>query len=209
MGEIDGNAIYFDTKQNQPLKARKSMLLDSEKTKNNARYIIYIILILLMIGGTVDLFMSSSGFYGEYTMTTLLKLSLMWFFEFICCVVFVHRILYRNVKHAIPASKKEFGLAIRNNNIWNMFSNKKVTTLKKIFAWILTGTILFTNIGFIYILDRVNQDGHLLGYMIGNEIFMLSLFGFLLFILYYLIWENNLIRWFGVVDKYQKRKLGE
>lgn len=48
IGENDGNAIYFDTKRNIPLKSPKSKLLNTEKTKNNSKHII-ILLTLLFI----------------------------------------------------------------------------------------------------------------------------------------------------------------
>jgi hypothetical protein len=207
IGEVAGDAIYFDTKQKQPLKAKKSKLLSNQKSKNSSRYIIYILLTLFMLGSIFNLLGNINDFYGVYTVGTLLRLCTIWFLEFVCLTFFTHRILYRNLKDAELASKHELGQAIRSNNIWNIFSDKKVTISKKIIAWIVTLAIAFASIGFIYVLYKINEDGYLLGHAIGNEIFALLFYGFLLFILYYIIWENNLIRWLDIVGKYQKRKL--
>ncbi|EUJ43454.1 hypothetical protein PRIP_13039 [Listeria riparia FSL S10-1204] len=79
--------------------------------------------------------------------------------------------------------------------------------MKKIFAWALTLVVGCATIGFIIGLCLANQQGYFIGAPIGSEIIVLSLFGVLPFLTVFLIWDNNLIRWFNIVGKYQNKKL--
>lgn len=74
---------------------------------------------------------------------------------------------------------------------------------KKVNAWVVTLLILVINIGYIFILiDLLGQQ------IVGSELFKIALIGgFIPFSMILLIWENNLIRWFNVVEKYQKGKI--
>ncbi|MBC6310736.1 hypothetical protein HCJ66_14440 [Listeria sp. FSL L7-1582] len=207
IGEADGYIIYFDTKKKYLLKSKKSRWLNNEKTRNNSKYIIFVLATLLLISSLVAFFAKDQLFSGKYTSGILIVLSIIWTFEFLFLTIVTHRVLYRNVKKAEPATKRELGKAIRNNNIWNMFNNKKVTFMKKVFAWILTLVVVCATIGFIISLYLANEQGYFIGFPVGSEIIALSLFGVLPFLTVFLIWENNLIRWFAVVGKYQNKKL--
>lgn len=119
----------------------------------------------------------------------------------------INNALYKNVKTAIPATKKEFSGAIRSNNIWNIFNNKKVTVWKKITAWLLTLLFFLCTIAIIPVTYLINEQGNLIGQPIGSEIIVIILAGILPFCLILFLWENNIIRWLNVVDKYQKKNL--
>lgn len=67
-------------------------------------------------------------------------------------IVLIHQALYKNVKKLELATKEEFGLAVRNNNFWKNFCNKKVTTNKKIVAWFVTLLMIFLSIASILFL---------------------------------------------------------
>ncbi|WP_167630349.1 hypothetical protein [Listeria valentina] len=209
IGETAGYTVYFDRKRKQILKSKKSQWLSNKKTRNNSKVII-LILIAIILGGSVLTFFGKDQFFtGEYTIGMLFFLILFWIFEFSFLATLTHRILYKDIKNAEKATKKEFRNAVQNNNIWNIFNNKKVTITKKIFAWILTLLFLSMTMGFFFILFKINEQGSFLGSPIGSELIPLSLFGILPYIAFYLVWQNNLIGWFNVVGSYQKRKLEE
>lgn len=84
---------------------------------------------------------------------------------------------------------------------------KRLLSLRKFLHGYLLFLFLGTTIGFFYLLFRINQQGLFLGSPIGSELIPLSLFGVLPYIVFYLIWQNNLISWFNIVENYQKRKL--
>ena len=203
IGENEGNAIYFDTKRNIPLKSSKSKLLNTEKTKNNSKYIIVLLTLLFLFRETIYNFLSGVSFQGEYTYKTVIFLVILSALECFILTMFVHRALYKNMNLTELATEKEFDEAIKSNNIWNMFGNKEVTVGKKVNAWVITLLILVINIGYIFILiDLLGQQ------IIVSEFFKMALIGgFIPFFMILLIWENNLIRWFNVVEKYQKGKV--
>ncbi|MCX0355729.1 hypothetical protein LI064_14515 [Clostridium perfringens] len=203
IGENEGNAIYFDTKRNIPLKSSKSKLLNTEKTKNNSKYIIVLLTLLFLFRETIYNLLSGVSFQGEYTYKTVIFLVILSALECFILTMFVHRALYKNMNLTELATEKEFDEAIKSNNIWNMFGNKEVTVGKKVNAWVITLLILVINIGYIFILiDLLGQQ------IIVSEFFKMALIGgFIPFFMILLIWENNLIRWFNVVEKYQKGKV--
>lgn len=207
IGETAGYTVYFDRKRKQILKSKKSQWLSNKKTRNNSKVIILTLVAIILCGSVLTFFGKDQFFMGEYTIGILFFLILFWMFEFFFLATLTHRILYKDIKKAEKATKKEFRNAVQNNNIWNIFNNKKVTISKKIFAWVLTFLFLGTTIGFFYLLFRINQQGLFLGSPIGSELIPLSLFGVLPYIVFYLIWQNNLISWFNIVENYQKRKL--
>ncbi|EUJ18932.1 hypothetical protein MAQA_07528 [Listeria aquatica FSL S10-1188] len=94
-----------------------------------------------------NIFWERSVFYGRiYDWHIVFFLILFWMFEFFFLATLTHRILYKDIKKSRESNKKkEFRNAVQNNNIWNIFNNKKVTISKKIFAWVLTFFIFRNN----------------------------------------------------------------
>lgn len=138
IGEVNGCTIYFDTKNNLPLKAEKSKLLNTEKSKNNLKYLIPLIFSIGLIGKVLY------DFFNKYLSSSenILKIAIFSIISgiFLCLFLtfLINYILYKNVKYVQPATKQEFGQAIMSNNIWTNFKDKKVTTRKKVVAWFLT-----------------------------------------------------------------------
>lgn len=205
IGDYAGKTIYFDTEKNIPLKATSSHMLNSEKTKNNNKFVIVLIFLFSIVSCVFALFNINRIFSGVYTWDTYLFLIVLWAIEFLTCSFILNQAMYKNVKNVELATKTELGNAIRRNNIWNSFGDKKVTFFKKAFWWILTLVVISMN-SLFYIL--FSSDGTLLGHPIAGEIGGISLFGFIPFFSYLLLYENNIIRWFKVVEKYQNRKIG-
>ncbi|EKJ3581577.1 hypothetical protein PIG00_002505, partial [Enterococcus faecalis] len=190
IGEYNGEIIYFDSKNNTILKANKSKYLNTDKTKYSAKYIYLILIFLIISGSGIGFFIGTNQTFHVYTVQTLVLLAIVWTVEFLLLTTFIHRVLYKNVKECQSATRKEFRQAVQGNNIWNMFSDKKVTIGKKVIAWTMTLVVLLCSISFFYILYMINKEGNLLGTKIGSEIIALSFLGFLPSISFIMIWEN-------------------
>ncbi|MBO0466069.1 hypothetical protein JZO73_00805 [Enterococcus plantarum] len=205
MGEVNGETIYFDVKKKIPMKSPNSQYIDSKKTKKNNWWSSIILISLFIIISSISFFTKTSFLSGRYTYVTLTLIVIMWIFEVFLLTKLINNTLYKNVRSAVPATKKELGYAIKENNIWNIFNNKKVTIWKKLTAWLLTIVVVVCTVAIIPVAYFVNQNRELIGHQIGSEIIVISLMGILPFSSILLVWDNNLIRWLNVVEKYQKR----
>lgn len=204
IGEVNGYAIYFDTENNIPLKSKKSKLLDTEKSRSQLIYIVPLMLTFSFICKIVYYF-----FQYSYLIKHILKIALLSTFLGALgggiLIVLIHRALYKNVKKLELATKEEFGLAVRNNNFWKNFCNKKVTTNKKIVAWFVTLLMIFLSIASIlFLLEGITLKKQI---DVSTAVTIGLAAGSFPFVVILLVWENNMIRWLNVVEKYQKRKL--
>lgn len=206
MGEVNGETIYFDVKKKIPMKSPNSQYIDSKKTEKNYWWISIILISLFIIISSLSIYTKTSVLSARYNYVTLIVILIIWIFEVFFLTKLINNALYKNVRSAVPATKKELGYAIKENNIWSIFNNKKVTIWKKLTAWILTIVVVMCTIAIIPVAYFVNQNGELIGHQIGSEIIVISLTGILPFSSILLIWENNLIRWLNVVEKYQKKE---
>lgn len=211
IGEYADNVIYFDTKNNQALAASKSKLLDTKKANQTNKFIPFLITILMftsLLGGV-------SITSGHYTTLTSCSILCMWLVEVVTITLLVERGLYKNVGSAELTSKEYFRKAIYSNLFWNNFENKKITPGKKIWAWGIIFILLLCFLGeillsILWLSGSVKVKGDLYGILgapIGSEILLLSFFGFIPAILIIFIYQNNPVRFFNVVEKYQKRKI--
>ncbi len=208
IGEADGNAIYFDTKKQIPLKAPKSKMLNTKKNNNSSRNIIIILGIILLLGSLGSIITIRPNILsGKYTIDTFILLVLLWGIEFLFLSFLVYRALYKNQNKLSFANSKEFGYAIRNNNYWNIFSNKKVTFWKKAGMFLLTVAFIGLTISIVPIAYAINEQSQFLGKAIGSEIIGISFLGIMPFVCVLFLWINNPVRWLNVVEKYQKRKI--
>lgn len=207
MGEVNGETIYFDVKKKISMKSPNSQYIDSKKTKKNYWWSSIILISIFIIIGSISFFTKTSFLSARYTHVNLTLILILWIFEVFFLTKLINKGLYKNVKSAIPATKKELWYAIKENNIWNVFNNNKVTIWKKLTAWILTIVVVLCTIAIIPVAYLVNQNGELIGHQIGSEIIVISLIGILPFSSILLVWENNLIQWLNVVEKYQKKEL--
>lgn len=201
MGECGEGAVYFDTVKQMALVAPKSQLLNTYVTGKTNRFI-PVLIILFIFGGTG--FMFANPFGGYYSKETLVFLMIIWLMEFLGLICLLERVLYKNLKDAVPTSRENFRHAVYGNLFWNNFSEKRVTRGKKIWAWVLT-LIMFLCAFSPLLMIKMGQT--MLGRVIGNEIIMVSLVGIMPAIAFIMIWQNNIIRWMNVVEKYQKRQI--
>ena len=202
IGEVDGCTIYFDTKNNLPLKAEKSKFLNTEKSKNDLKYLVPLFFGIVLIGKVIYNFFNKYLSSSENISITAIFSIISGIFICLFLTFLINYILYKNVKYVQPATKHEFRQAIISNNIWNNFKDKKVTNGKKVVAWILTLLFVILSIADIVLFLKAIE--------FENKIEIIKyglLGGFGTFIVFLLIFINNPIRWLNVVEKYQKRKL--
>lgn len=207
IGEAEGNTVYYDYENNIPVSVKKSKLLNNYKTKKNWKYIGFILGMIFLVRGIGFLVPEISFFNNRYTISTIIFLALLWVIECSFFSVITYQVLYKNVNLAQPTNKKILSKAINNNNLWNIFSTKKVTVSKKIGMAILIIVIILLTIGIFPMLYMINVQEGLLGNSIGGEIIPLSLLGFLPYTSILLVWINNPLRWLNIVEKYQKKKI--
>lgn len=201
MGKCGEGAVYFDTEQQCPLLAQKSKLLNTEGARRTNRLIVPII-VSASLGGSSLIFANSFG--GYYSESTLIFLIAVWLMECFGLIWLVERALYKNVKEAIPTTRENFRRAVYSNLFWNNFSDKKVTIGKKVWAWIMTGTMLLLSFSPLLI---IKVGFNMLSNAIGSEIIGISFIGIMSAIAFIMIWQNNPIRWLNIVEKYQKRQI--
>ncbi|WP_242327070.1 MULTISPECIES: hypothetical protein [Lactococcus] len=206
IGEAEENAIYYDYDNNVPLSVKKSKLLNTYKTRKSWKYIGFILGTIFLIRGIGFLVPEVSFFNNRYTISTIIFLALLWVIECSFFSVITYQALYKNVNLAQPTNKKMLSKAINSNNLWNIFSTKKVTVSKKIGMAILIIAIVLLTIGIFPMLYMINVQGGLLGNNIGGEIIPLSLLGFLPYTSILLIWINNPLRWLNIVEKENNRR---
>ena len=204
IGEANGQAVYFDTKNKLALAAPKSSLLDTKRSQKHWKYIIVLLIILFALRLIHYLVPLTNPFTTKYTLATLIYLFLIWSIEIIGFPFLIERALYKNVKTALPTNKQVFRTAIYSNLFWNNFSDKKVSKKKKCWAWCFT--LIMTVVSLTA--PAVGAIAFkMLGKNIGSEMVMISFLGLLPAVTILLIWQNNIIRWLTVVEYYQNRKI--
>lgn len=198
IGESGRNTIYFDTDRNMALKAEKSKLIDTKKAKYDIKNIaLFVILSRILSRFFLEKYFLTNNVYNGISISLILGI-----LGCLVMITLVHGALYRNVKSALPATKEELEEAIEGNNIWNMFNDKKVTSDKKLKAWFITIFVISLNFACLFLLNGAIEDGN------AFNIILYSLFEVVLvFFTILLVWENNIIRWLNVVEKYQKRNI--
>jgi hypothetical protein len=212
IGQSSDNVIYFDIKNKTILKAQKNSLLDMEKTKNNTKNIVIILVTIPVVLSIVTGIVQISLGKMYYSHAVLILLAILWIIEATFLTYILEKALYGPIKHKSleeiqKGTKEEFRQASRGNNLWNIFGDKKVTHGKKVIMWILVISISTLTISILPMIYAINKEGQLLGHQVGSEIILLSMLGVMPFICILLIFINNPIRWLVIVEKYQKRKL--
>ena len=207
IGESEGQAIYVHVDEpRNPLAAPKSKLLNTDVACGNRKHIILSICTLLAVSSIMQLFPETRFFTGVYSYGTLIYFLLTWLLEAILLLVIVERALYKNIALAQPTSKENFRRAVNSNPFWNNFSDKKVTLGKKLFAWVFTVFMAVMGLaGPISILSMLVLK--MMGTPIGSELFPLSLMGILPAVAALLLWQNNMIRWLKVVERYRNSRV--
>ena len=115
--------------------------------------------------------------------------------------------LYKEVKQVRGATKQQFEKAVYSNLIWDNFSDKKAT-FAKMLAFIIVMLLVFMTTIVIFaavipgIIDSFNKQE-----TFDIQIFFSLLAGLFPAVSYLLLFQNNPIRWFLAVRKYEQGKV--
>lgn len=205
MGDDGSNTLYYDTVRHLPLKSGKSELLDNKGSSNNGFLAMGLAGLFTLIGFIISkLQLRLPILEQELPFMHLLGVGLSLFVA-VGFIVLMEKVLYRDMKHLELASMAEFDKAIYESSLWSKFRNKKATWFK--FLLFLVTQIVVVLIAILIIVawffpDTINGRITNLG-----DVGLASLGGLFPGVGLYLIWQNNISRWFLIVMKYQKGTL--
>ncbi len=205
MGQSGNDTVYFDTKENTPLKAPKHKFLDVEKAAYQSIFIVPGMFILMFLNRYFlnDL---STDILFSYGSIAILIFSSVLFAVFL--TILIERVLYKNVKVSKPATNDELKRAIYGNGFWVLHHKQRVGFKLKFLMIMVDIIVAFAFLGYIrWIYRLLNQEDLFYCNMMFEDIMMFFLCGMMGFALVLLLWINNLVRWLNVVEKYQKRKV--
>lgn len=206
IGQSGDKAVYYNTRTKEALLADKSALLNTEGARRSNRGIaplIAIFSLLGLLGGFISIPIFSGLRYNSAMVPVFILCLSFILFGFIWMMEVA---LYKEVKHVRRATKQEFAKAVDSNLFWENFSNKKATFGKMIIFLIIQLVILFlTLIGIATIPNIANS--FIKQEKFDIQILFSLLIGLIPGLLYLLLFQNNPIRWFLAVRKYEQGKV--
>ena len=206
IGQSGDKAVYYNTRTREALVADKSVLLNTEGARKTNKAIIPLMLVFIflgLIGGMVAIPAFSGFRYSSWMVPPYITA------QFFVCFGFIWMMevaLYKEVKRARGATKQEFKEAVYSNLFWENFSEKKATFGKMIIFLIIQLVILFlTLIGIATVPNIANS--FIKQEKFDIQILFSLLIGLIPGLLYLLLFQNNPIRWFLAVRKYEHGKV--
>ena len=206
IGQSGDEAVYYNTRTKEALVADKSALLNTEGARKSNRAIIPLMLVFIFLGllGGMVAIPAFSGFrYSSWMVPPYIVA------QFIVCFGFIWMMevaLYKEVKRVRGATKQEFAKAVDSNLFWENFSKKKATFGKMIVFLIIQLLIIFLAfIGIATIPNIVNSFTRQENF--DAQILFSLLIGLFPALLYLFLFQNNPIRWFLAVRKYEQGKV--
>lgn len=218
IGQTKGNTVYLNTETNQILKKKSNSILKMKRSRYTTIGIFAIspflgllafILEKIIVTGTVI-----------YTKPILVCLALIWIIENIGLIFLLEIVLYgKKSNHLVPASTSEFGQAYRSNIIFNNPKGGKITIKNKILTTIATVLVvacsivqlifMILSISPIFsnrIVNFLPKELILLYKQVDFKVLLqLILLGFIPFVGYLVLFQNNPLRWLLAVEKYKKK----
>lgn len=206
IGQSGDKAVYYNTRTKEALVADKSALLNTEGARRSNRGIaplIAIFSLLGLLGGFVAIPIFSGLRYNSGMVPIFILCLSFILFGFIWMI---EEALYKEVKQVQGASSQQFEKAVYSNLLWENFSKKKATFGKMIVFLIIQLVILFIAfIGIATILNIINS--FINQEKFDAQILFSLLIGLFPALLYLFLFQNNPIRWFLAVRKYEQGKV--
>ena len=187
--------------------ASKSALLNTEGARKSNRAIIplmFAFVFLGIVGGLVAIPAFSGFLYNSWIVPPYIVA------QFFVCFGFIwmmEEALYKEVKQVQGASSQQFAKAVDSNLFWENFSEKKAT-FGKMLAFMIVMLLVFMTTIVIFaatipsIIDSFNKQE-----TFDIQIFFSLLAGLFPAVSYLLLFQNNPIRWFLAVRKYEQGKV--
>lgn len=207
IGQSGDKAVYYNTRTREALVADKSALLNTEGARKSNRAIIplmFAFVFLGIIGGLVAIPTFSGFRYSSWMVPPYIVA------QFFVCFGFIwmmEEALYKEVKQVQGASSQQFAKAVYSNLLWENFSKKKAT-FGKMFIFMIVMLLVFMTTIVIFvatipsIIDSFNKQE-----TFDIQIFFSLLAGLFPAVTYLLLFQNNPIRWFLAVRKYEQGKV--
>lgn len=207
IGQSGDKAVYYNTRTREALVADKSVLLNTEGSRKSNRAIIplmFAFVFLGIIGGLVAIPTFSGFRYSSWMVPPYIVA------QFFVCFGFIwmmEEALYKEVKQVQGASSQQFAKAVYSNLLWENFSKKKAT-FGKMFIFMIVMLLVFMTTIVIFvatipsIIDSFNKQE-----TFDIQIFFSLLAGLFPAVTYLLLFQNNPIRWFLAVRKYEQGKV--
>ncbi|ORO74646.1 hypothetical protein [Streptococcus oralis] len=207
IGQSGDKAVYYNTRTKEALVANKSALLNTEGARKSNRAIIplmFAIVFFGIIGGLVAIPAFSGFRYSSWMVPPYIVA------QFFVCFGFIwmmEEALYKEVKQVQGASSQQFAKAVDSNLFWDNFSDKKAT-FGKMLAFMIVMLLVFMTTIVIFvatipsIIDSFNKQE-----TFDIQIFFSLLAGLFPAVSYLLLFQNNPIRWFLAVRKYEQGKV--
>ena len=207
IGQSGDEAVYYNTRTREALVASKSALLNTEGARKTNKAIIplrFVFIFLGLIGGMVAIPAFSGFRYSSWMVPPYIVAQFFGCFGFIWMM---EEALYKEVEKVQGASSQQFAKAVDSNLIWENFSKKKAT-FGKIFIFMIVMLLVFMTTIVIFtaaipgIIDSFNKQE-----TFDIQIFFSLLAGLFPAVTYLLLFQNNPIRWFLAVRKYEQGKV--
>ena len=207
IGQSGNKAVYYNTRTKQALVADKSVLLNTEGARKTNKAIIplmFAFVFLGIVGGLVAIPAFSGFRYNSWMFPPYIVA------QFFVCFGFIwmmEEALYKEVKQVQGASSQQFAKAVDSNLFWDNFSDKKAT-FGKMLAFMIVMLLVFMTTIVIFvatipsIIDSFNKQE-----TFDIQIFFSLLAGLFPAVSYLLLFQNNPIRWFLAVRKYEQGKV--
>ena len=207
IGQSGDKAVYYNTRTKEALVADKSVLLNTEGARKSNRAIIplmFAFVFLGIIGGLVAIPAFSGFRYSSWMVPPYIVA------QFFVCFGFIwmmEEALYKEVKQVQGASSQQFAKAVDSNLFWDNFSDKKAT-FGKMLAFMIVMLLVFMTTIVIFvatipsIIDSFNKQE-----TFDIQIFFSLLVALFPALLYLFLFQNNPIRWFLAVRKYEQGKV--
>ena len=207
IGQSGDEAVYYNTRTREALVASKSALLNTEGARKSNRAIVplmFAFVFLGIVGGLVAIPAFSGFRYSSWMVPPYIVA------QFFVCFGFIwmmEEALYKEVKQVQGASPQQFAKAVDSNLFWDNFSDKKAT-FGKMLAFMIVMLLVFMTTIVIFAaaipgtIDSFNKQE-----AFDIQIFFSPLAGLFPALLYLFLFQNNPIRWFLAVRKYEQGKV--
>lgn len=207
IGQSGDKAVYYNTRTKEALVADKSVLLNTEgarKTNNAIIPLMFAFVFLGIIGGLVAIPAFSGFQYSSWMVPPYIVA------QFFVCFGFIwmmEEALYKEVKQVQGASSQQFEKAVYSNLLWENFSEKKATFAKMLAFMIVMLLVFMTTIVIFAAAIPGTIDSFNKQEAFDIQIFFSPLAGLFPALLYLFLFQNNPIRWFLAVRKYEQGKV--
>ena len=207
IGQSGDKAVYYNTRTKEALVADKSALLNTEGARKSNRAIIplmFAFVFLGIVGGLVAIPAFSGFRYNSWMVPPYIVA------QFFVCFGFIwmmEEALYKEVKQVQGASSQQFAKAVYSNLLWENFSKKKATFAKMLAFMIVMLLVFMTTIVIFAAAIPGTIDSFNKQEAFDIQIFFSPLAGLFPALLYLFLFQNNPIRWFLAVRKYEQGKV--